>query len=73
MRDTDQPTKVFEFCEVHLATLKLAKMNAGICVPQTTDHDPVSVIPGKKRKYVTTFFADLLFFFGFKYQIKKVP
>ena len=40
----------------------MQRVNAWICVLLTTDSDPASVIPDKKRKYVTTFFSDLLFF-----------
>ena len=32
------------------------KVNAWICAPRTTDHDPASAIPDKKRKSVTTVF-----------------
>ena len=39
------------------------KVNAWICASLTTDHDPASVIPDRKRKSVTTaIFADLMFF-----------
>ena len=32
----------------------MKRVNAWICAPQTSDHEPASVIPDKKRKSVTT-------------------
>ena len=32
----------------------MKKVNAWICASLTTEHDPASVIPDKKRKFVTT-------------------
>ena len=45
-----------------LASKRCEKVNAWICAPPTTNHDPASVIPDKKRKSMTTFFfLDLMF------------
>ena len=39
----------------------MKKVNAWICAPPTTDHDPSSVIPDKKRELVSTFFFWIVF------------
>ena len=47
----------------------MKKVNAWVCAPPTTDHDPASVIPDKKRISVSTFlYWTYLFFFELKGQ-----
>ena len=41
----------------------------GICAPPTTDLDPASVIPDKKRKFVTTVFSLVFFLFLFTHEM----